>query len=115
MQLRIKIVLDDCFEPFGDPEVIAEETQRINAEIWAPYGVIVEAVGPVEREESVWGCVVPVTDSGAYRDLAAIQDDHLRDVATDLMKQIEESYLDDLKSKRDEIDALIKQMEVRAT
>lgn len=110
MQFTYTVSIDDDHTPWGSPEIIAEETQKINDMEWAPYVVTVRAAGPVEASEAVHGCVVPLADTGTYHDVDAIQDDHLREIAEDLAQRIESGYLDLLTVKRDEINAMIQQM-----
>lgn len=110
MQFTYTISMDDDYEPWGDPAVITETTDKIVNGVWAAYIVTVRAAGPVESEESTHGCVVPLTDTGAYRDPDAIPDAHLRDTARDMAKRIASEYLDLLTAKRAEIDAMIQQM-----
>ncbi|MFJ4739130.1 hypothetical protein [Streptomyces sp. NPDC088775] len=109
--VRITVEYDDDHTPWGEPEIIEEETRQINALNWAAYSVIVRAVGPVEREESLHGCVVGLTEIGTYEDATAIPDAHLREVAEDLAARIRDSYLSDLVQARDEINALISRLE----
>lgn len=109
MQFTYTITIDDDYTPDGDYD-LAEEQRQINNHEIAPYGVIVRATGPVESEESVWGCVVPLADTGTFHELDQITDDHLRETAKDLASVIEDRYLAELVAKRDEINALISQM-----
>lgn len=110
MQFTYTIDYDDDHIPWGTPQMIAEETAKINNHEWAAYTVTARAAGPVESEESLYGCVVPLTDVGAYHELGAIADTHLRSVAEDMAKRIEASYRDLLIAKRAEIDATIRQL-----
>jgi hypothetical protein len=110
MQFTYTITLDNDYEPWGDNGIAEEETEKIANHVWAPYGVIVRVAGPVEAEESLWGCVVPLTDTGTYHELDEIKDDHLREMAKDLADAIESTYLDKLRDKRAECDAMIIQM-----
>jgi len=110
MQFTYTISEDDDFTPWGDPHIIEEETRDIAAGRSQAYVVTVRVAGPVEMEGELTGCVVPVTDTGTYHDLDAIQDDHLRDCAKQLADNIADSYLDVLTAKRDEINAMIQQM-----
>lgn len=110
MQFTYTITIDDDYTPWGDNGIAEKETQKINDHVWAPYGVIVRAAGPVESEESVWGCVVPLADTGTFHELGAIENDYLRETAKDLADRIEETYLSELIAKRDEINAMIARM-----
>lgn len=110
MQFIYTIEYDDDHTPWGEPEIVAEETEKINNHEWAAYVVTVRAAGPIEAEESIGGCVVPLTDTGVYHDLDAITDAHLKGNAKQLADSIEADYLDALIAKRAEIDAMIIQM-----
>lgn len=110
MQFTYTIEIDDDFTPWGEPEIIAEETEKINNHEWAPYIVTVRIAGPVVSHEAIHGCVVPLTSTGTYHDVAAIEDPHLRETAQELADTIEAGYLDKLTAKRDEINAMIQQM-----
>lgn len=107
MQFTYTVQYDNDHTPGGEPEIVAEETRKIAAHEWAAYVVIVRAAGPIDAEEAVHGCVVPLVDTGTYHDVAAIQDDHLREIAEDLAARIESGYLKQLIAKRDEINAMI--------
>lgn len=109
MQFTYTITIDDDYTPDGDYD-LAEEQRQINNHEIAPYGVIVRAVGPVDSEESLWGCVVPLADTGTFDYLDKIDDAHLREVARGLADVIKDRYLDELTAKRDEINAMIQQM-----
>ncbi|WP_411087846.1 hypothetical protein [Streptomyces sp. 061-3] len=110
--VRITVEYDDDFTPDDWDESLREEVARKldNHELGA-YSVIVRAVGPVEREASLHGCVVELTDIGVYKDAAEIPDAHLREVATSLIGDVRDSYLADLVQSRDEINALIARLE----
>lgn len=92
---RIAIVFDEDFTPWGEPEIIAEETEKIGAGEWTAYGVIAfedcdQAHGircpHATALDSLWGCVVDTgTYEGTYDSPAEIQDAHLRGVAADLL------------------------------
>lgn len=111
MQFTYTIAYDDDYIPWGEPEIIAEETEKINNKEWAAYSVTVRAAGPIDAEEALYGCVVPLTDTGAYHDVAAIQDAHLREVAEGLAAHIQSGYRDALIAKRDEIAAMISRLD----
>lgn len=68
----------------------------------------------MDGEASLDGCVVPLADTGTYKDAGEIQDAHLREVARQLIGDVQSGYLDDLKRTRDEISALISQLEATA-
>jgi hypothetical protein len=110
LQFTYTITYDEDHTPWGEPEIVAEETEKIANHEWGAYGVIVRVAGPVEDEESLWGCVVSLTDTGTYHELDAIKDEYLRDVAKNLAAEIESTYLDKLYDKRSEIEAMILQM-----
>lgn len=110
MQFTYTITEDDDFTPWGDPEIITEQKQKIAAGEWAAYVVTAHADGPVKATAELTGCVVPATYTGRFIDRAQIKDDHLRGVAEELAGQIEATYLDRLITKRDKIDAMIRQM-----
>lgn len=112
MHFTYTISIDDDYTPWGEPEIIEEETQKINDMEWAPYVVTVHAAGPIDASEALHGCVVSLTDTGTYHDVAAIEDLHLQEVAEEVARQIESVYLGELISKRDEIDAMIKKLSV---
>jgi hypothetical protein len=114
MQFTYTVQYDDDYQPWGDPEVIAGETAKINAGEWAAYVVTVRAAGPVDAEESLHGCVVALTDTGLYHDVAAIQDAHLREVAAEMARRIASGYLSLLTVKRDEINAMIERVTAAA-
>lgn len=108
MQFTYQVSIDDDHTPWGSPEKIAEETQKINDGVWEAYVVTVRATGPVESEASVTGVVVPRTDTGYYRDLSAISDAHLRRTAQGLAEEVASTYRSKLTEKRDEIDAMLR-------
>lgn len=92
MEVGVRIVPDYDHEPFGEQELIDEETERLASGEWAAYGVIV-IVRPADSTDdrwtrtavSVWGCVVDADDNnvGTWFDLARIPDAYLRYVARD--------------------------------
>jgi hypothetical protein len=110
MQFTYTIAIDDDYTPWGEPEIVAETTEKINKHEWAPYVVTVRAVGPIESEAELTGCVVPLADTGTFNDLAAITDLHLWEVAKQLADGIKRDCLEELYEKRNEITAMIRDM-----
>lgn len=110
MQFLYTIHEDEDFTPWGDPEIVAEATSKIVKGEWTPYVVTVYANGPVPSSAELTGCVVPTTITGQFIESVQIQDAHLREVAEDLARQIEDGYLDKLTAARDAINAVIAQM-----
>ncbi|MFD9815187.1 hypothetical protein [Streptomyces sp. NPDC059080] len=111
LSVHITVQYDDNYQPWGEPEILAEETEKINNHDWAAYEVIARSLGPVEIEHSLCGCVVALTDTGTYKDAAEIPDAHLREVAQDLVGAIQDEYLEKLRATRAEIDLLIQRIE----
>lgn len=46
LQFVCTVSEDDDHTPWGEPEVIAEETRKIERGVWAPYVVTVRVAGP---------------------------------------------------------------------
>ncbi|NIY68097.1 hypothetical protein SMALB_6179 [Streptomyces malaysiensis] len=109
--VAITVEYDDDYEPWGEPEIVAWEFEQINSHNYAAYTVTVRADGPVQAEESRDAGLVKLTDVGTYKDAAEIPDEHLREIATDLVGQVRDGYLADLKRTRDEINQFILQLE----
>lgn len=100
-ELKIAIVLDAEYEPFG--EDVAEETARIGDGTWAAYGVIAyipcdhenhEWTCPLAEHASVWGCVTDPGHDNVYSGLKWIKDEFLREIAEQQI--VELSMTDDL-------------------
>lgn len=110
--VSITVEYDDDFTlDYWDESLREEAARKLNNHDWAAYSVIVRAVGPVDREASGHGCVVELTDTGVYKDATEIPDAHLREVAGQLIDDVRDGYLADLKRTRDEITSLIARLE----
>lgn len=97
--------------PFGEPEIIAEETLKIAKGEWMAVIVTAHVVGPLEMSSPGIGTVVESGPRGWFDSLDGIKDAHLRELAEDQQADIDQDvYLRALTAKRDELNAFIEQM-----
>lgn len=109
MDFTFTVQYDPDYTPWGEPEIVAEETEKINNHEWVPVILTTSVVGPVESTASI-GSVVELCEQGTYDSVDKIPDAHLRELAREHVQEIESDYLLLLARKRDEINALIQQM-----
>jgi hypothetical protein len=111
MQFTYTVEPDEDYQSDGDPEIVAEENERIFSGEWMAVIVTAHVVGPLKMSSDGIGTVVEYSPTGAFDSLDKIPDAHLRELAEEQQADInQDAYLWALTAKRDEINAAIQQM-----
>lgn len=111
MQFTYTVEEDTDYQPFGEPEIIAEETLKIANGEWMAVFVTAHVVGPLKMSSGGIGTVVESGPTGRFDSLDKITDAHLRELAEEQQAEIDQdAYLLALTAKRDELNAFIQQM-----